>query len=154
MKELVRSKIQRAVNKIFRSDSNIAPELLETYKDSLVNSVCDIFAALADTYGSEEDMQNRIEEFINENFKDKQKINPKGYNTDSYMVALIPILLPIEAVAMIDSMDDYTFPLLMSQLSGWLLRSIIELREYDKLSNSFEDNEKLAGILKEKGWVA
>ena len=156
MEELVKARIQEAVNKLVRVDSNIGKELIETYKDALVDATCEIFAALSTVYDDHEEMVKRVEEFIKENFEDREKFNAKGYNTDSYMVAMIPVLLPIEAIAMVDAMEDMALPLILSQLSGYLLRTIIEIREVGKFSDQIleKQSEKIAEALKEKGWVA
>jgi len=155
MEELLKAKIQKAVNRIIRKDSNIAKDLLEDYKESLVNSTCDIFAALSDVYEDAEEMGKSIDTFVEENIENKDPAR-KGYQTDGYMVANIPVLIPIECIGMVDTMDDLSLPLVISQLSGYLLRTILALREYDKLGDKFLEKEStmLADVLKEKGWVA
>ena len=156
MKELVKAKIRAAVEKIVRTDSNIGRELIDTYKDLLIESTCDIFAALSDMYDTEEEMAESIEAFIKGNFEDKEKFNPKGYNTDSYMVAMVPVLIPIEAIAMLDKMDDVSLPLVLSHLSGSMMRTIMEIQAFDKLGDKLLEKEstRIADVLKEKGWVA
>jgi len=155
MSELLKSKIQQAVNLIVRVDTNIAKELLDIYKESLVNSTCDIFAALSDMYESSEELERSIELFVKENFE-SEKPKFKGYHTDGYLVASVPVLIPIECVGIVDAMDDVTLPLIISQLSSILLRSIFELRELDKLEDKLLEHggERLAEALKEKGWIA
>jgi len=156
MEELVKAKIQQAVNKIVRTDTNVGQELLEDYKEFLVDAVCKIFAALAFVYNDEEEMSQSITNFVEGNFRDKENFNPKGYSTDSYMVASIPVLLPIEVIAMVDSMDDVTLPLLLSQLSSQVIRNVMILRDYDELGDKImeERSTTIAEALKEKGWIA
>ena len=156
MEELFKARIQQAVNKVIRRDTNISPELLEEYKESLVASTCDIFAALSDMYNTEEEMNTSIEEYMKENYEDMDHKDSKGYTTDSYMVASIPIILPIEAIAILDKMDDIVLPLVLSQLSEGLYHSIIALKTAEKLGDVLleKGGQNLADILKRKGWVA
>lgn len=156
MEELVKARIQKAINKLVRTDSNIPSELIEHYKDCLITSVCELFAALNDIYDDPDVMKSSVDHFIETNFKEKKYFNPKGYNTEGYLVANIPVILPIEAIAIVDGMDDHSLPLILSQLSGWLIRTIIELKEFDKLGDTLlkKEGAKLAEALKEKGWTA
>ena len=158
MEELFKARITQAVNRILGKDhGNIGKELMQTYADMMVDTTCEIFAALSTIYEDEEEMKTSIEEFMKVNFKEKDKtVRPKGYKTDSYMVATVPVLIPIEAVAIVDSMDDITLPLVLRQLSGWLMLSILEMKEFEKLGDKMleQDSERLADTLKNKGWVA
>jgi hypothetical protein len=156
MEELIKARVQKAVNKLVRMDSNIPSELIEHYKESLINSVCELFDVLNEMYDDSDIMKSSVEHFIETNFKEKKYFNSKGYNTEGYLVANIPIILPIEAIAIVDEMEDHSLPLILSQLSGFMIRTIMEFKELDKLEDALikKEGTMLAEALKEKGWIA
>lgn len=156
MEELVRARIQQVVNKIVRVDSNIDPLLLEEYKEAIVNSVCDLFAALHDMYNNQDELSKSVDAFVKSNLSDYTKLSKNGFETDGYLLAMVPILIPIELIGMIDDLPDDTLPIFITFMSVWFIRMVTLLTENQQLSDTISEKEsnELAQFLKMKGWVA
>lgn len=121
MEKLARSEIREILDRWISSKTNIPEEQLEEMKDSLTEVIFELGNETIDTYASDEHMASAVDTFFH---KLRDRIDPTG-SSQIFLMAEIPVILPIELVALCLLIHREFLPAALAKTSEFLITSIL-----------------------------
>lgn len=121
MDELNEKEILEILEKYMREDTNIPKELLDDFKERLVDVIKLISEEVTEAYESEDEMMHYVKDFFD---KLKEKGDPT-VDSQIFLVVDVPILIPVEVFALCLLIHRDFLTATMAQVSEFLINGVL-----------------------------
>ena len=121
MDKLTREEILDILEKYMRDDTSIPKELLEDFKERLVEVIDVISKEVIASYDSEDEMMDSVKDFFE---KLKNRSDPT-VESQIFFIADVPILIPAEVFALCLLIHRDFLTATMAQVSEFLINGVL-----------------------------